>query len=94
MTDKKCILCILYTQTPKQFYRRELQRIQNNGLRTCLLYNRIEHITIERMHNEMKIVSLEQRWQNQLLKLMYRISSNDVYIKKSGVNTRGKRNLS
>ena len=37
----------------------------------------------------MKIVSLEQRWQNQLLKLMYRISSNDVYIKESGVNTRG-----
>ena len=70
-------------------YKRELQRIQNNGLRTCLLYNRIEFITIGRMHNEMKIISLEQRWQCQLLKLMYRLSSNDVYMKKSGVNTRG-----
>ena len=40
------------------------------------------------MHNEMKIISLEQRWQCQLLKLMYRLSSNDVYMKKSGVKTR------
>ena len=28
--------------------KRELQQIQNNCIRTCLLYNRIEHITIER----------------------------------------------
>ena len=41
--------------------KRELQRMQNSSIRTCLLYNRIEHITIDRLHNEMKIASLEQR---------------------------------
>ena len=69
--------------------KRELQRIQNSCIRTCLLYNRIDHITIEGLHHEMKIISLEQRRQIQCLNLMYRLSRKPVYIKHTNVNTRG-----
>ena len=69
--------------------KRELQRIQNKCIRTCLLYNRVDHITIEQMQNEMKIVSLEQRRQIQTLTLMYRLIKNPKYIKHTDVNTRG-----
>ena len=69
--------------------KRELQRIQNKCIRTCLLYNRIEHVTIERLHNEMKIISLEQRRRIQCLTLMYRLSKKTIYVKKPTVNTRG-----
>ena len=69
--------------------KRELQRIQNSCIRSCLLYNRIEHITIERLHHEMKLVSLEQRRQVQCLTLMYRLSKKEGYIKRTDVNTRG-----
>ena len=56
--------------------KRELQRIQNKCIRACLLYNRVEHITIEHLHNEMKIISLEQRRRVQCLILMYKLSNN------------------
>ena len=68
--------------------KRELQRIQNSCIRTCLLYNRIEHITIERLHQEMGLVSLEQRRQIQCLNLMYILSKKEIYIMKNNVNTR------
>ena len=63
--------------------KRELQRIQNSCIRSCLLYNRVEHITIERLHHEMKLVSLEQRRQVQCLTLMYRLSKKEMYIKRT-----------
>ena len=69
--------------------KRELQRIQNSCIRTCLLYNRIDHITIGQLHREMKIISLEQRRQIQCLNLMYRLSRKPMYIKHTNVNTRG-----
>ena len=69
--------------------KRELQRIQNSCIRSCLLYNRVEHITIERLHREMRLVSLEQRRQIQCLSLMYRLSKKDAYIKRPNVYTRG-----
>ena len=69
--------------------KRELQKIQNHCIRTCLLYNRIEHITIDRLHFEMRLVSLEQRRQVQCLVLMYRLSKKEMYIKRTNVNTRG-----
>ena len=69
--------------------KRELQRIQNSCIRTCLLYNRIEHITIDHLHHEMRIISLEQRRQIQCLNLMYRLSRKPSYIKCTNVNTRG-----
>ena len=69
--------------------KRELQRIQNSCIRTCLLYDRVEHVSIDRLHQEMKLVSLEQRRQIQCLTLMYRLSKKKVYIKETNVNTRG-----
>ena len=69
--------------------KNELQRIQNNCIRTCLLYNRIDHITIDQLHHEMKIISLEQGRQIQCLNLMYRLSRKPIYIKHTNVNTRG-----
>ena len=53
--------------------KKELQRIQNSCLRACLLYNLIEHITMDRLHREMKIVSLEQSRQIQCLSVMFRL---------------------
>ena len=50
---------------------------------------RIEHITIERLHREMKLVSLEQRRQMQCLNLMYRLSKIEMYIREPIANTRG-----
>ena len=50
---------------------------------------RIEHITINRLHYEMKLVSLEQRRQMQCLNLMFRLSKKETYVQKPNVNTRG-----
>ena len=69
--------------------KKELQRMQNSCIRTCLLYDRIEHITIDRLHQEMKIVSLEQRRHMQCLNLIYRLSRKEMYVKRLNVNTRG-----
>ena len=67
----------------------ELQRIQNSCIRTCLSYNHDEHITIDHLHGEMRVISLEQRRRIQCLKLMYRLSKKTLYIKPVNVNTRG-----
>ena len=69
--------------------KRELQRLQNSCIRTCLLYNKIDHVTIDQLHREMKLVSLEQRRQMQCLNLMYRLSKKERYVQKPNVNTRG-----
>ena len=69
--------------------KRELQRIQNSCIRSCLLYNHIEHVTIYRLHQEIKVVSLEQRRQIHCLILMYRLSRKERYVKRTNVNTRG-----
>ena len=69
--------------------KRELQHTQNSCIRTCLLYNRIEHITIDRLHTEMRIMSIEQRRQFQCLNLMYNLSRNLMYLTECDVNTRG-----
>ena len=41
--------------------KRELRNLQNSGIRTCLLYKKVEHISIKRLHTELNILSLEQR---------------------------------
>ena len=69
--------------------KRELQRIQKSCIRTCLLYNHDEHITIDHLHGEMRVISLEQRRRIQCLNLMYRLSKKKLYIKPVNVNTRG-----
>ena len=59
--------------------------MQNSCIRTCLLYNRKEHVTIDRLHYEMKLVSIEQRRQMQCLNLLYRLSKKKEYIKQPNV---------
>ena len=41
--------------------KHDLQKRQNNAIRTCLLYDRRDHITIDHLHGEMGLISLEQR---------------------------------
>ena len=66
-----------------------ISEVHCSCIRICLLYNRVEHITIDRLHHEMKIVSLEQQRRVQCLKLMYRLSKKPSYITNVTVNTRG-----
>ena len=69
--------------------KRELRKLQNRGIRTCLLYNRRDHIPIPRLHNEIKVLSLEQRRQIQLLKLLFHRSKKQRHLKISARTTRG-----
>ena len=62
-------------------HKRELQKKQNSAIRTCLSYNRVDHITIDRLHHEMGLISLEQRRSIQLLKLLFVRSKNIEYLK-------------
>ena len=50
--------------------RRELQKCQNDALRTCLGVKLCDRVKIENLHEKCKIVSLEQRCRIQLLSLM------------------------
>ena len=47
-----------------------------------MLYMRRDHVTIDRLHSEMNLISLEQRRNVQLLKLMYLRSEQERYVKK------------
>ena len=67
--------------------KRDLQKRQNDAIRTCLMYRRREHITLDRLHNEMRLISLEQRRNIQLLKLLYVRSKKCAYIKKKKKNS-------
>ena len=64
--------------------KHDLQKRQNNAIRTCLLYDRRDHITIDHLHGEMGLISLEQRHNIQLLKLMF-----VIYIKEPVRELRG-----
>ena len=55
--------------------RGELQKTQNGCMRTCLSYSRIGHVSIQRLHNEIVLISLEQLRQIQCLRLMYILSA-------------------
>ena len=57
--------------------KRELQKLQNNALRICKRFYLLDRISIDRLHYECKILGLEQRRRNQLLRLMY-LYSKDV----------------
>ena len=61
--------------------RRELQKLQNNALRLCKKYYLLDMIRIDVLHNECRIIGLEQRRRKQLLRLMYLHSRNDNDLK-------------
>ena len=61
--------------------RRELQKLQNNALRLCKKYYLLDMTRIDVLHNECRILGLEQRHRKQLLRLMYLHSRNDNDLK-------------
>ena len=61
--------------------KRELRKLQNRGIHTCLLYGLQDRISIQRLHNGFKILGLEQRRRMQLLKILYYRSKNQVFVK-------------
>ena len=73
-------------------YKRDLQILQNNALHTCLRYRRADHVTIEQLHTEAKLQSLERRIV-QLLSLMYDCSRNKEYIRTSRDRARADRKV-
>ena len=61
---------------------------QNRALRLCKRYYLLDMVRIELLHNECKILGLEQRRRKQLLRLMYLHSKNVDNVKKSVRPTR------
>ena len=50
--------------------RRDLKKLQNDALRMCLRFRLADRITVQRLHNEARLQSVEQRGLFQLLKLI------------------------
>ena len=61
--------------------RKELQKLQNNALRLCKRYYLLDMVRIELLHNECKMLGLEQRRRKQLLRLMFLHSKNENNVK-------------
>ena len=94
LLDKKSAL-LVYKQTVLPFLdyvgfvllscniglRRELQILQNNALRLCLRYRLADRVSIQRLHLEANLQSVEQRGIFQLLKLLYGYSRNRNHLK-------------
>ena len=73
--------------------RYELQVLQNNALRLSKRYYLLDRIRIDQLHSECRILGLEQRRRQQLLRLMYLHSRDDSNIKKPVRVTRAMRKL-
>ena len=52
-------------------YKSDLQIMQNDALRFCKGVHLLDKISIENIHNSVKLLSLEQRRQKQLLSIMF-----------------------
>ena len=61
--------------------RKDLQTLQNDALRLCLRYRLADRITIEQLHSEAKLQSVEQRSEFHLLKLIFDYSKNPDHVK-------------
>ena len=61
--------------------RRDIQKLQNAALRLCLRYRLADRISIQRLHREAKLQSVEQRGLFQLMKLIYGYSKNVNHLK-------------
>ena len=68
--------------------KREMQTLQNNALRLCKRYYLLDRISIHRLHEECKIIGLEQRRRKQMLRLMYLHSKKADIIKQPARVTR------
>ena len=61
--------------------RRDIQTLQNDALRLRMRYKLADHVSIERLHHEANLQSIEQRGHYQLLKLLYDYSRDDLNVK-------------
>ena len=68
--------------------RKDLQTLQNNALCISLRYRLVDRITIDQLHREAHLQSIEQRCEFHLLKLLHYYSKEPNHVKKSNVLTR------
>ena len=68
--------------------KKDIQILQNNALRMCLRYRIVDHVTIDQLHREANLQSLEQRRFFQVLKLLYDCSKDIKYLKITANRTR------
>ena len=61
--------------------RKNLQTLQNNALRLSLRYKLADHVSIEQLHREAKLQSVEQRCLFHLLKILYSYSKSVDHVK-------------
>ena len=61
--------------------RKELQTLQNNILRLCLRYRLADRVSIEQLHREANLQSVEQRSEFHLLKLLFDYSKKPEHVK-------------
>ena len=68
--------------------RKDLQTLQNNALRLCLRYRLADRVSIDRLHHEAHLQSIEQRSEFHLLKILYDYSKNPDHVKPARRATR------
>ena len=59
--------------------RNDFQKLQNDILRICTVTRLADKVSIRKLHEKCKIISLEQRMRKQLLWLMYILSKDEVF---------------
>ena len=68
--------------------KEDLQILQNDILRICCRYAWSDKVSVARLHKECKIIGIEQRMRKQLLWLMFLLSKNVEYQRKTVRETR------
>ena len=61
--------------------RKELQTLQNDILRLCLRYRLADRVSVEQLHREANLQSVEQRSEFHLLKLLFDYSKKPEHVK-------------
>ena len=68
--------------------RDDIQTMQNDFLRICNMSQNSDKISIEKLHEKCKMISLEQRRRKPLLRLMYLLSKDVKFLHVPGRLTR------
>ena len=68
--------------------KHDLQAMQNDAIRFCKGINLLDRVSIPVLHNSIKLLSLEQRRQKQLLKIVYIQAQKNRSRAITNVNTR------
>ena len=68
--------------------KNDLQKLQNDVLRVCNMSKISDIVSIAKLHEKCKMISLEQRMKKQLLWLMYILSRDDDFLKVTNRVTR------